>query len=314
MKQSRSIAFILLILALSVTAAVSGYIAVAPARENPKREITVVLPNASEERWNSFRMGFRAAAREYGISLSIISTTEDNETEQIRSALEEKPDGIIVSLLSDQNAELLEKASIPTVLLGTRGSAETDARLAQISLSSRAAGISLAQQVLSYRSSSSKLRIGIICSRTVSSELTERLASLNEELAKHDIKPAWILRDASQVSMITKQTENQADLIIALDNDSLEAAAEYRASHPDQISGLYGIGISAACISYTDSEIIDKMIVPNEYLAGFTAIEQISDYCSSRRAMENTTIDYSIITRANMFTKKNQQLLFPISQ
>jgi hypothetical protein len=30
--------------------------------------------------------------------------------------------------------------------------------------------------------------------------------------------------------------------------------------------------------------------------------------------MENTAIDYSIITRANMFTKKNQQLLFPISQ
>ncbi|MGN1390343.1 MAG: hypothetical protein ACI4WR_11900, partial [Bulleidia sp.] len=60
MKQSRSIAFILLIIALAVTAAVSGYIAVAPAKENPQREITVVLPDASEERWNSFRTGIRA--------------------------------------------------------------------------------------------------------------------------------------------------------------------------------------------------------------------------------------------------------------
>ncbi len=314
MKQSRSIAFILLIIALAVTAAVSGYIAVAPEKDNPQREITVVLPNASEERWNSFRTGIRAAAREYGISLTIISTTEDNEADQIASALEEKPDGIIVSLLSDQTASVLDHSSVPTVLLGTRGSLETSARLSQISLSAKAAGVSLAQLLLSYRSSASDLKIGILCSANSSSELTERLASLNEELAKHEISPVWILRDTSQVSLIHAQAETPADLIIALDNDSLEAAAEYREAHPDQIFGLYGIGISTTCISYTDSEVIDKMIVPNEYLAGFTAIEQISDYCSSRTSMENTAIDYSIITRANMFTKKNQQLLFPISQ
>ena len=56
------------------------------------------------------------------------------------------------------------------------------------------------------------------------------------------------------------------------------------------------------------------MIVPNEYLAGFQAIEQIAAYCSDRTPLQDGTIDYSIIAHANMFTKKNQQLLFPIRQ
>ena len=56
------------------------------------------------------------------------------------------------------------------------------------------------------------------------------------------------------------------------------------------------------------------MIVPNEYLAGFQAIEQIAAYCSDRTPLQDATIDYSIIAHANMFTKNNQQLLFPIRQ
>ena len=93
------------------------------------------------------------------LTLTIISTTEDNEADQIASALEEKPDGIIVSLLSDQTASISGSFFVPTVLLGTRGSLKPVQRLSQISLSAKAAGVSLAQLLLSTASSASDLKI-----------------------------------------------------------------------------------------------------------------------------------------------------------
>lgn len=314
MKQSRSIVFLLVVTALTITALISGYLAAAEPQAPVQREVTLILPSAADERWSLFRTGVRAAAREYDISLTIVSTNQENEEAQIESAIAAAPNGIVASLLNDSSANLLNRTSTPAVLIGTRGSLETGTRIAHLSLSARAAGVSLAQIAASDYATATDRKIGIVLSSTDSSELIERLASLNEELAKHDISAAWILKDPTQASLTRAQSEDPVNVLIALDNYALEAAADYASAHPEEINGLYGIGISNTCISYTDQEIISRMIVPNEYLAGFQAIEQIAAYCSDRTPLQDGTIDYSIIAHANMFTKKNQQLLFPIRQ
>lgn len=314
MKKSQSTFFLLLVAALTMIAIISGYIVASPPREPIQREVFLLLPGAAGDRWSSFRAGVRAAAKEYDISLTILNTNQENEEDQIKSAMAANPDGIIVNLLQDTSAASLNNTSIPSVLIGTRGSLETGNRLAQLTISAKAAGVSLAQIAASDYSTAGDRRIGIVLSSEDSSELIERLASLTDELGKHDIHPAWILKDPDQAALTTAQMQDSVNVLAALDNNALEAAAEYASSHPEQIKALYGIGISNTCISYTDQEIINRMIVPNEYLAGFQAIKQIAAYWNDHTPLQDGTIDYSIIAHANMFTKKNQQLLFPIRQ
>jgi ribose transport system substrate-binding protein len=82
----------------------------------------------------------------------------------------------------------------------------------------------------------------------------------------------------------------------------------------DQVP-LYGAGCSEKLVYYIDTDRIRSMILPNDYNMGYQAMNSISDKLNNRlNALEQQTISYSVVNKANLFRKENQQILFPVEQ
>ena len=45
---------------------------------------------------------------------------------------------------------------------------------------------------------------------------------------------------------------------------------------------------------------------------GYRAIEQLAGRLQHHSSMQSVTIDFKVITKDNMFTAQNQELLFPL--
>lgn len=102
---------------------------------------------------------------------------------------------------------------------------------------------------------------------------------------------------------------------MALDDTSLVEAGE--AAKQNNLSGaiVYGIGNSTEAVYYLDTRWAESLIVSDEFTAGYQCVaETVKKLRTSFYQMENQKVPYTILTRQNLFSQENQDLLFTLSQ
>ena len=78
-----------------------------------------------------------------------------------------------------------------------------------------------------------------------------------------------------------RQSQDKADILVALDNAGLEAVCEYVmrvGENPD----IFGEGTSIKNVSYLDDGLINSMVVPNEYYMGYQSVVAITRRLENR--------------------------------
>ena len=80
------------------------------------------------------------------------------------------------------------------------------------------------------------------------------------------------------------------DVIIALDNDSLEAAAHYTQETGRSFIELYGVGDSEEVIYDLDTGVIRSLIVIDHYDMAYSAVEALWKQLSGGQKPEKPTL------------------------
>ena len=114
---------------------------------------------------------------------------------------------------------------------------------------------------------------------------------------------------------INLQTQRRVDIVMALDNASFVEAGEAAKDNDLYGAVLYGIGNSTEAVYYLDAGWAQCLVAPDEFDAGY---ESVAELIKKRRnffyKMKDRQITYTVLTRENLFSEENRNLLFTISR
>lgn len=298
-----------------------GILAVTMMREKNGKDlqkIAVIVPNADEHRWSAFRYGLRMAAQDQQVELMIVSTgeilTAEEECNIMKHETDNGADAFIIQPVPgddmEQKLKKIEKKT-PVMLVETTASKEKElSLLPSVEPDHYGMGRSLALELLAdYNGNLAKKTLGIVTENVETQAVMERKKGFEESVKDAGATIQWT------VSGPLEEYQPKVDIVIALDNDSLITAAEYAAANNLHGALLYGIGNSTEAVYYLDTGVVACLIVPDDFSMGYqslkVAAESLGHYLHK---MENRTVSYTIIRREELFYKKNQEILYTMSQ
>ena len=107
----------------------------------------------------------------------------------------------------------------------------------------------------------------------------------------------------------------EADLVAALDDNSLTAAGECSASNNLHGAVVYGIGNSTEAVYYLDTGSVECLVVPDEFNVGYQSLTEMAGRLKNPfRGLKDRKVSGTVIRREELFTEENQDILFTMSQ
>ncbi len=322
--KNRNLFILVVAILLFITFAASTSALILSGMREDSPEVSVVIDDSGSGRWTTFISGLEQAAKDNNIKLNVVSTGKNLSLSQQYKLINEEisggADGIVYQSNSSRGTEnMISDISNKAVLLLVDTSADTDVdvegRSACIQVDNVELGRALANEVrIAFDNKLDGKRIGIITGNLRQNALAERFKGFTENIETSGAEIAW--SDYDPVSMadrvVRRQNESPADIIVALDNNGLECAAEY-AQKQESAPAIFGVGISIKNVSYLDDGLITSMVVPNEYYMGYQSVAAIARRFDNRLTpMEDEKIPFRVVNRDNLFDESNQRILFPV--
>lgn len=310
------------LLILVLIASTSGLV-MSGIKDEPQK-VSVVIDDSASGRWVSFYAGLEQAAKDNGIRLNIVSTEKNltltRQYSLINEEISKGAAGVIVRFgnsiaTSSIITGISQKAVLELVDTDVDADVSVEGNYACIEADNYDIGRALANEVrIGAENDLNGKTIGIVMGNQKMYSMQNRLSGFTDNIEKSGAEIIW--REGSTIytadGIRAKQEQKKADIIVALDNDGLEAACEY-AQALEERPMIFGEGISIKNVSFLDDGLIDSMIVPNEYYMGYQSLSCVAKRLRNRlNPMQNETVGYKIVNRENMFDESNQTLLFPI--
>ena len=186
--------------------------------------------------------------------------------------------------------------------------------MSSVGVDEEALGKALGAEVLQSNLQKYKLRIGILSGNQNKGNLKRRLLSLKKQLLENGQEIVWEIEDKGQVLKELNRANHKrsVDVIIALENDSLEIAARYLRDTGRSFVELYGVGDSDEAVYNLDAGLIRTLIVIDQYAMAYSAVEGLwLSLSNSRRASEDRLVDFYVVKASNMYTDEIEHILFP---
>ena len=325
MRMKNRNAFILVVsflLLVMLTASTSALI-LSGVRDEPAR-VTIIIDDSSQARWASFLSGTEQAAKDKDVKLKVVSAGKSVSINQqhrlISDEINEGAEGIILQIASSKQTEnMISDISSRAVLLLIDSSADMDVdvegRSATIEPNNIEIGRALANEIrIALGNDLSQYTIGIVAGNKRLNSMSLRMEGFTQNIESSGVKIIWTDNSISSIAdnIEYRQSRSKADILVALDNNGLEAACEY-AIKSGESPYIFGEGTSIKNVSYLDDGLITSMVVPNEYYMGYQSVAAIAKRLDNRiTPMENETISYRVVNRENLFDESNQKILFPV--
>ena len=275
--------------------------------------VSVIVANSTGGRWTRFQAGIEKAADDYNVLLNYAVTgpfsSIYNEEKTIRRE-SEGADAVIVQLVdTSDTVELIREIcqARALALVDTDAPAEAGDNFAAITADNTELGAALARQVL--RDHEHPV-IGIAAGNQNMASMQERLKAFREEAETNGAVIQWVINNPSGI--YDAQTTDPADIIVALDNDGLEEAVAARSRLNEEVT-VFGVGCSDKTIYDLDHGRIEAMVVPDDFRMGYLAIADVAARVNAPNIpMTHRTIDYSVVTKNNIYDQNNAAALFPV--
>ncbi len=288
-------------------------------------KVAVIIQNSDSSQWASFRYGLKMAAQDRDIELSIVSTgdilTVEEERELLETEISGGADAVIVQPVpGKETEELLKKMEkkIP-VMLALCGAVTEDGNsaLPVTGPDNYKAGESLAEEVCrDYGGNMEGKVFGILSEDEDSASSAERAQGLRETLERRGAAVRW-----SESGSFTEEGEDslkslpKVDFVAALDDRSLVAAGKASAANDLHGALVYGIGNSTEAAYYLDTDMVQCLIVPDGFHMGYQSLTELAEKLEhSFYQTQGQTVSCIVLRRENLFSEKNQELLFTLSQ
>ncbi|MEC0228662.1 substrate-binding domain-containing protein [Paenibacillus alba] len=295
---------------------------------NPKKlEIAIVLKtnNIRSDYWQMVRLGAEEAAKEYAVNLDIRGPLSESDTAgQIRSvdeALAKKPDAIILAAADYEGlssaAEKITRSGVKLILIDSpvRSHLETSLIMTDNTEAGRQAGMILAEG-----HNDSLFRVMTLSSGKESLTEKERQDGCKEAFASFpNVAYAGNFVLDGTEDAVYVQVKNLLAMypdiqgIVALNETATlgaaRAAKEMKAGDRIQVVGFDS---SIYQIKLLEEGILKAEIVQKPFNIGYVAVETAVQASSGIKVDPKINIESRSITRENMYTQENQELLFPM--
>ena len=284
--------------------------------------IAVIIPDVEESEWSAFKYGLKMAAREYDADIVIISKDNmenaNDEIEVMNQEIIKGADAVIVKPIANRDGQQklnqLEKR-VPIMVVGDTFPEEPSG-LHTIEPDHYHMGADLAKKLLeNYRGNLIGKKIGIY-SQYATEAVIKRNKGICDTLKGSGAEILWsVSKENDSKEKINLQTQRRVDIVMALDNASFVEAGE--AAKDNDLNGavLYGIGNSTEAIYYLDAGWAQCLVVPNEFDTGY---ESVAELIKKRRnffyKMKDRQVTHTVLTRENLFSEENRNLMFTISR
>lgn len=288
-------------------------------------KISVILQDSDSSQWSALRYGIRMAAKDRGAEVFFTSVGDEltvhEQINTIKYEIDNGANAVIVHPVSsaDTEAELkkLEK-KVPVMLVGSTASKDRNASiLPTTEADNYAMGRVLAEEILKdYNGNVQGKRLGIITSDSSSEAITNRIRGFKDILENTGAKICWTISSSSEKSgKNSLKSRSRVDLVIALDNASLVNAGEHSALNNLHGALVYGIGHSTEAVYYLDTGDVECLVVPDEFNIGYKSLTEVVESLEYYfHKMKNRTLYYTILRKEELFSEKNQEIIFTMSQ
>lgn len=310
--------FILTCVILSLIIVSMLYIVNLPTTSSPY-EIAVIVPDSSDNSWKRVEEGMRQAAEIDNVNVNFVNTSDmytlDDEKNLVLREIKNGADGVIVQFLESANTEKiiseLSEGNHIELLMSDVSMYEKDSNnIHKILFDDALGAMTLTSQIFDDFGRDLRFKqIGIFAGNQRQKNMQIRLKTVQDILEKSGAIISWVV-DGEEEEM-NKQLNhvNQPSLLIGLDSFSLDAGIQY-ATETDL--PLYGIGGSDKSVSALDEGILKSMIVPDSFMMGYYAIHSMYQKIHLNQNVKDKTIDFYTVTKDNMFSRRNEKILFPI--
>lgn len=289
-------------------------------------KVSVVLDESGSGRWASFLSGLEQAAKDNGVTLNVVSTNKNLSVNQqfnlVKEEMANEADGIILQVTNSRGtenmiADISSKVVLELVDTGADMDLDVEGKSACIQADNVEIGRALANEVrIALGNDLSGYTIGIIEGNRKQHSIQQRLQGFTENIETSGAEILWY--EPANINLVERigymQSQGKADILVALENTGLEAAAEYAMKTGDDIY-IFGEGTSIKNVSYIDDGVITSMVVPNEYYMGYQSLTAIVRRLDNKLTpMQNEIISFRVVNRENLFDESNQRILFPVVQ
>ena len=321
---NRNMFILILSVILVITLGASTSALIMSGTRDDQVKISVVVDDSGSGRWASFMSGLEQAAKDNGVKLNVVSTgknlTLNQQYNLVKDEITDEADGVILQVITSRGTEsIISDISGKVVLemVDTDADTEVDVegKFACIEADNVEIGRALANEVrIAYGNKLTDLKIGVVAGNQKQHSIQQRLQGFTENIESSGADIVWIeSNSANPLDRIEfRQALDSAEIIVALENGGLEAAAEYAQRNGGDIK-VFGEGTSIKSVSYLDDGIITSMVVPNEYYMGYQSITAIVRRLENRLTpMQDEKISFRVVNRENLFDESNQRMLFPV--
>lgn len=324
MKNSKKI-FILTEIALGFMVIILAFIMIREKNGRDLKKISVIVQNSDDNQWAAFKYGLEMAAQDKEVEVFVVNTgnimTIEEEIDIIQDEIENGADAVIVQPVSCADGEnLLKKVrnKVPVMLVECATVNDEEVSVFPvIKPDNYAMGQALAEELLKdYNGNIEGKTLGIVTENPDSEASARRRQGVEDALKDSGAKICWSVAGAYEENKeAALEIQPKADIVIALDDDSLAVAGECSVYNNLHGALIYGIGNSTEAIYYLDTGIAECLIVPDEFNVGYQSLSETADRLGHYfYKMKSKTVSYAVIHREELFSPQNQEIIFTMSQ
>ncbi len=291
-------------------------------REDPIRQVSLIVYGADGSRFESLRQGAEMAAVDLNAEVTLITmSSEADALEQISLIQREIANGADALLIAACDSKALREyltqdpPKIPYAFVET---GITDCPDSMLTASDDQA---MADALVRTIDENEKdwIKAAVIVDHTERESVAKRLdAVMNTDVRFAEEVVAWERNEQeknkkAQFFLQRELTEEAVDVVIALDNSSMEELLDATVNLNKDIK-IYGIANSAKSVYYLDNGLIKTLIYPDEFSIGYIALSDLLEGHNFDLTLSGTSgsrIRFAEISHENMYEKEYQRLLFP---
>ena len=209
------------------------------------------------------------------------------------------------------------KKRVPVMIVGDTITDESENIFTTTEPDQYGMGAALANKLLENNNGSLEGKtIGIYSQYAYSQAKEQRRQGICDTLEGSGAQILWsVSKNSDSDEIVNLQTQRKVDIIMALDNESVVEAGQAACDNELYGALIYGIGNSTEAIYYLDARWMECLIVPDEFEAGYKSVNTLVDALRKNwYVMKDQEISYTVLTRENLFSDENKNLLFTISQ
>lgn len=323
MKNNR--VFILVEAVLAIIAVILAAVMLHGNNQTEQDKIAVIIQNSDDNQWAAFKYGLKMAAADYKVEMFVVDTegamSAKSQRSMIKQEIDNGADAVIVQPAPGTETEkILKKIAkqVPVMLIGSSLSkGQTKSALSVAEPDNYAIGKALADSLLKdYSGNISGKTLGILAETKDSKVSADRRKGLDDGLKN---KGASVIWSATSPAGTDKDSSLEilpaADLVVALDDDSLTEAGACAAANNLHGAVVYGVGHSTEAIYYLDIDAVGCLVIPDEFNIGYQSLAETAKTLQHPlRKAEDSLVSYKVMHRDELFSKENQKLLFTMNQ